>query len=197
MSVEELMNIDGAVRIFRFIKSKFLLFLYTIFFVSISTLSAQHSALPEYQIKAVFLYNFAQFVEWPSEAYENARSPFIIGVLGDDPFGSYLDETVSGEKVNNHPMMVKRFKNIEDVKDCHILFISYPNKENFKEIFPALKNKNVLTVSDSHGFIKEGGMIKFLNENSKIKIGINLEAAKAANLVISSKLLRLAEIVTQ
>jgi hypothetical protein len=181
----------------RITKSKILLILYTIVFVCINPLSAQNSSLPEYQIKAVFLYNFAQFVEWPSVAYENARSSFVIGVLGDDPFGSYLDEAVSGEKVNNHPMMVKRFKNIEDVKDCHILFVGYPNKENFKEIFPTLKNKNILTVSDSQSFIKEGGMIKFQNENNKIKIGINLEAAKAADLVISSKLLRLAEIVTQ
>jgi hypothetical protein len=181
----------------RLIKSKRILFLYAMALAAVNMVLAQPSALPEYQIKAVFLYNFAQFIEWPSSAYENAQSPFVIGVLGDDPFGNYLDETVVGEKVNNHPMTVKRFEKVEDVKDCHILFVSHPAKEKFKDVFPILKSKNILTVSDTHNFIKDGGMIIFLNENKKIKIGINLDAAKRAELVISSKLLRLAEIVTQ
>jgi hypothetical protein len=180
------------------IKSKIFVVLCTAVFTCFSTFSlpAQTTSLPEYQLKAIFLYNFAQFVEWPSAAYENSQSPFIIGVLGDDPFGDYLDETVNGEKVNNHPMVVKRYQHIGDVKGCHILFVGFPTKENFKEVSSGLKNKSILTVSDTKSFIEDGGIIKFLNDNNKIKIAINLEAAKAEDLVISAKLLKLAQIIT-
>jgi hypothetical protein len=158
--------------------------------------SQNKSPSPEYQIKAVFLYNFTQFIEWPASAFQDQHAPFVIGVLGEDPFGKYLDETVSGEKVNNHPLVVKRFDSVEEVKGCHIIFIAQPATEDMEDVINKLKGKNILTVSDVNGFIKKGGMIRFLNESNKIKIRINLEVAKASDLVISSKLLRLAEIVT-
>src|SRR5690349_20901076 len=60
----------------------------------------------EYQIKAVFLFNFAQFVKWPSTAFTHANEPFCIGILGDDPFDAFLDETVRGEKIDGHPLVI-------------------------------------------------------------------------------------------
>jgi hypothetical protein len=166
------------------------------FFIFLShVVAAQLQSSPEYQIKAVFLYNFTQFVEWPPSAFTDPHEPFVIGVLGEDRFGRYLDETVSGEKIGTHPLMVKRFQNVEDVKGCHIIFLSEPMTENMDKVISQLKGRTILTVSDASEFIKAGGMIKFFNDNDKIKIRINLEAAKQANLVISSKLLRLAEVV--
>src|SRR5205809_35803 len=79
---------------------------------------------PEYQLKAVFLFNFAQFVEWPPEAFPEARTPLVIGILGEDPFGAYLDETVRGETVYNRPLTVQRYSQVEETKTCHVLFIS-------------------------------------------------------------------------
>src|SRR5882762_8203434 len=87
-------------------------------------LLAQTAPSRENQIKAVFLFNFAQFVEWPAQAFPEARTPLVIGVLGDDPFGAFLDETVRGEKVNNRPLVVQRYRRVEDIEICHILFIS-------------------------------------------------------------------------
>jgi hypothetical protein len=150
----------------------------------------------EYQIKAVFLFNFAEFVEWPPEAFPDPQTPLIIGILGNDPFGPYIDEAVRGEKVNNRPMEIRRYSRIEDIEACHILFISQSEADRMEDILEHLKGRNVLTVSDADGFSKLGGMIRMVVENSKVRLKINLEAAKQAHLKISSKLLRPAEIVS-
>jgi hypothetical protein len=156
---------------------------------------AQTAAAGEYQLKAVFLFNFAQFVEWPPQAFTDPRTPLIIGVLGEDPFGAFLDDTVRDERVNNRPLAVQRYRRVEDIKSCHILFISRSETGRLEQIFAGLKGRSVLTVSDVVGFAQHGGMIRFVTEKNKIRLRINLEAAKAANLTISSKLLRPAEII--
>jgi hypothetical protein len=148
----------------------------------------------EYQIKAIFLFNFTQFVEWPTTAFADTNA-IVIGILGEDPFGPYLMETVQGEEVNGHPLVVQHYQKVEDVKACHILFINASEMHQIKKIFISLKSRNILTVSDALNFTKQGGMIRFFTENNKIRIRINLNAAKDANLTISSKLLRLADIV--
>lgn len=157
--------------------------------------SATTETTREYQIKAVFLFNFAQFVEWPSHTFPEKKAPLVIGVLGEDPFGSFLDETVRGENVNDHPLIVERYKNPEDVKMCHILFINYAKSDQLKQALLNLKPKNVLTVGDAASFANQGGIIGFFTENSKIRFRVNLKLAKEADLTISSKLLRVAEIV--
>ena len=151
---------------------------------------------PEYQLKAVFLFNFAQFVEWPPTAFPEAKAPLVIGVLGEDPFGPYLDETVRGEKVNNRPLVVQRFRRVEEIKTCHVLFVSRSERERLGQILPSLKGRNILTVGDAEDFAVRGGMIRFVTEKNKIRLRINVDAAKTADLTISSKLLRPAEIVT-
>src|SRR6185436_20495294 len=113
---------------------------------------AQAAIPEEYQVKAVFLFNFAQFVDWPSNAFPEAQAPLVIGVLGEDPFGSYLDETVRGEKINNRPMVVQRYRRVDEIKSCHILFISRSEAARLEEIFNGLKGRNILTVGDYDGF---------------------------------------------
>jgi hypothetical protein len=149
----------------------------------------------EYQVKAVFLYNFSQFVEWPTNAFPEAQTPLVIGVLGENPFGNYLEETVRGEAVNKHPLVIQHYRQAEDIKACHILFISQSKMGRLDQILASLKGRNILTVGDAEGFSLRGGMIRFITEKNKIRLRINLEAAKAASLTISSKLLRPAEIV--
>jgi len=158
-------------------------------------LQAQNVTSAEYQVKAVFLFNFTQFVEWPASAFPDRQAPFVIGVLGEDPFGLYLDETVKGETVNGHPLVVRRFVSAEEAKACHILFINGDKGDRLKQVLTDLKGRSVLTVSDAADFARQGGMIRFITESNKIRIRINLEATKDADLTISSKLLRLAEIV--
>jgi hypothetical protein len=157
----------------------------------------QPNASREYNIKAAFIYNFTQFIEWPEDSFENAASPFVIGILGKDPFGPAINETVEGEKVQGHPIIIQRYSSLQEIKECHILFVSNTESGNIKEIIAGLRNKNILTVSDIPGFPVEGGMIGFMMENNKTKLQINPSIAKAADINISSKLLRLAEIVGQ
>ena len=147
---------------------------------------------PEYQVKAVFLFNFAQFVSWPST--QPPDTPFVIGIVGDDPFNSYLDETVRGEKVNNRLLTTQRFRRGRDPHNCNILFISQSERDRAAQIVSSLKGRSVLTVSDIEGFGDLGGMIELFTEKNKIHVRINLEAVKAANLKVSSKLLRVAEV---
>lgn len=149
------------------------------------------SASPnEYQVKAVFLFNFAKFVEWPPSAFANTNTPLVIGVLGRDPFGSYLDDTVRGERVNHRPLLVQRFHNTEEIKQCHVLFISRSESHRLDEIVAGLKHRKILIVTDANG--GNGGIaIRFVTDKNRIRFKIDPQAAKAANLVISSKLMRL------
>jgi hypothetical protein len=154
----------------------------------------QISTAREYQLKAVFLFNFTQFVEWPPEVFAEPNTPLVIGIVGEDPFGSYLDEIAAGEKINNHPLVIRRFQTTDDITACHILFVNLKGNVALGEVIGSLKNKSILTVGDSDRFIRSGGMIRFFTENNKIRIRIDPEATKEARLTISPKLLKLAEI---
>lgn len=158
-------------------------------------LSAQAPPSKEYQVKAVFLFNFTQFVEWPASAYPAENAPIVIGVLGKNPFSTYLEKVISGEVVKGHPLVVKHFNHVEEVKECHILFINEKDVNKLEQIVLNLKGQNILTVSDADTFMPQGGMVRFITVDKKIKFQINPDAAKAANLNISSKLLSLAQIV--
>jgi len=148
-------------------------------------------------VKAVFLFNFAQFVDWPAGAFPDSTAPLVIGVLGDDPFGPYLDETVRGETVRGRPLAVRRYQQIDEVRTCHILFISASEESRLGNILDSLKHRAILTVGDSPAFAQRGGMIRFVSERNKIRMRINVAAVEAAQLTISSKLLRAAEIVSR
>lgn len=159
-------------------------------------LSAQTAPAPEYQVKAVFLFRFAQFVDWPPEAFPDAQAPLVIGVLGRDPFGAYLDETVRGETVTNRPLAVQRYRRVEEIKTCHILFISRSEMDRLGRVLARLRGRSILTVADAEDSGLRDVMIALVTAQNKIRLSINLQAAEAADLAISSKLLRLAEIVT-
>jgi len=149
----------------------------------------------EYQVKAAFLFNFVKFVEWPADAFAYDGAPLVIGVVGSDPFGGALDQTVSGKSVNGHQLAVRRLKLGEDLRGCHILFISSSERKNLAQIFGSLKGAAVLTVGDIGPFNQQGGIINFIMEASKVRFEINVSTADQARLKISSKLLSLAKAV--
>lgn len=149
----------------------------------------------EYQIKAAFLYNFAQFTEWPKDAFAGTNDPIVIGVLGTNPFGTFLDQTVKGEIIRGRPLIIEHYKSVEEIKTCHILYIGHSEWRRLEQVVRRLKGKPILTVSDSPNAADEGVDIGFVTEHNRIKLQINLEAIKSTALVVSSKLLRLAQIV--
>ena len=147
------------------------------------------------EVQAVFLFHFAQFVDWPAEAFADPKAPLVIGILGKDPFGSFIDETVKGETVRGRPFRVDRYRRLDEVQDCHILFISQSESKRLDEILAAVRDKPILTVSNDGALDGQGGIIRFILDQSRIRLSIDLEAAHAARLTFSSKLLRSAEIV--
>ena len=149
----------------------------------------------EYPLKAVFLFDFAQFTDWPTNAFDKPDSPLVIGVLGDDPFGSLLDDAVRDEIVNGRKFVVERYRRVEDIKTCHILFISLSETRHLDKIVAALKGKSVLTVSEIDNSAYNGVCVQFITENNKIRFRINADSLKEAYLTMSSQLLRLAETI--
>lgn len=151
---------------------------------------AQSASASEYQVKAAFLFNFAKFVSWPPQAFRDANTPLVIGVLGRDPFGSHLDDTVRGERINNRQLVIRRYQSAAEINNCHVLFISRSESGRLDQIVAALQNRTLLIVTDADGG-KGGVIIRFVTEGNRIRFKIDAEAAKAAKLIISSKLLRL------
>ncbi|MEJ0034730.1 MAG: YfiR family protein [Gammaproteobacteria bacterium] len=149
----------------------------------------------EYQVKAVFLFNFTQFVDWPAQSFADARAPFVIGVLGRDPFGSALDEAVRGEMVNGRALVVERYRNVNELKPCQILFIDRSAGADVGKTLESIGHQGTLTVSDSDAQGPADVIIRFLSEGKKIRLRINVDSARDAGLTISSKLLRPAEVV--
>lgn len=145
----------------------------------------------EYQIKAAFLFNFAKFVDWPADAFPNTNSPIVIGVLGKNVFGHYLQDTIQDKKVRNRSFEFKEYTSVNEVTNCHILFISPALRDDYPDIVKALHNSSVLTVSETDEFLKAGGMVNFTIVENKVHFEIADEAAKKAGLKISSKLLSL------
>lgn len=153
------------------------------------------AALSDHRVKAVFLFNFSKFVEWPPSAFAAADAPFVIGVFGRDPFGSDLEDVARGESVNGRPLLIKRVQTMQDAAACQILFIPQSERARLDEILAALAHSNTLTVSDLDGAAQRGAMIRLVTDRDKVRMRINVESARAAGLTISSKLLRAAEIV--
>lgn len=157
-------------------------------------LVAQNVRARENQLKAVFLFNFAQFVEWPADAFPSPDTPVVIGILGSSPLGDLLEETTRGEQVQGRSFQVRRYDAVDEIQTCHILFIDGTDGARLDAALARLKTRSILTVGDHDNFVKRGGIIRFVTDRNRVRLQISLEAAQAARLTISSKLLRLAEI---
>ncbi|HEX7069196.1 MAG TPA: YfiR family protein, partial [Rhodothermales bacterium] len=116
-------------------------------------------------------------------------------VLGVDPFGDYLDEAVRGESVGEHPVLVRRPRDTENARECHILFVSESESSRMRPTLSSLDDLPILTVSDVEDFVRLGGVVQFFTQEDRIRLRINAGAARDAGLSISSKLLNLAEVV--
>jgi uncharacterized protein DUF4154 len=154
-------------------------------------------ALTEYQVKAAYLFNFLKFVEFPNESFADPLAPIIIGIVGDDPFGSALPQVVTGKTVQGRDLVIRSYRAGEDLRGAHILYISASEKKRLPVILSSLHGSSVLTVADMDGFLEAGGMIQFLNENDRVRFAINVDATNRARLKMSSKLLSLAKVVVE
>lgn len=154
-------------------------------------LAAQPASM-EYRLKAAFLYNFTRFTEWPAETSAN-NEDLNICVIGTNPFGSALDE-IKGKRANNASIDIKLPDLDDSFSGCQLIFIARSERYRTRKILRALDGQPVLTVGETEDFNHLGGIIQFVVMNKKIRFSINIDAAQRANLIISSKLLKLAAI---
>lgn len=178
-------------------KIKILIISIIILLLQSSLSYAKQPTIREYQIKAVFLYNFTYFVRWPSTAFKSPVSPFNICVLGKDPFRGLLKLAVKNETVDERSVQIQVHNTAKNTNSCHILFISRSEVKNLSKIFKSLKQRAILTVSDIENFARDGGMIEFVNMGKHIRFYINRRAAIKANVRISANLLYIARKVFQ
>ena len=174
-------------------KSKLMICLLIFIFFRAPVLA--QDALPEYQVKAAYLFNFLKFVEWPEDAFPDPLAPIVIGISGDDPFGNALPQVIIGKTVQGRDLVIHKYHSGEDMRGAHILFIGPSEKKRLPQILSSLRGSSVLTVADTEGFLEAGGMIQFLSENNRVRFAINVDATSRAKLKMSSKLLSLAKVV--
>jgi hypothetical protein len=141
----------------------------------------------EYEVKANFLVNFAKFVTWPS-----SQEPLVLAVVGVDPFGPYLDAIVRGKTVNGRSIVVKRIQAGESLNGCHVVFVSESESARTAEILEPMRHAPILTVGETQRFLRDGGMIRLVVEENRVRFQIDANRAEAAGLRVSSQLLSLA-----
>lgn len=155
-----------------------------------------YSAAEEYEIKAAFLYNLGNYLKFPANVLSDrdTEQNFFICILGRDPFQQNIDSAAEDEKIQGHPVQVKRLQRVQEVDGCHLLFISDSERSRLKNLFQTLARRPILTVGDTDDFIEQGGMIKFYNDNNKIRLALDLEKVRAVDIKPSANLLKIVKL---
>lgn len=153
----------------------------------------EQPAASEYETKAAMLLNFVRFTDWPAEAFISAEAPFVIGVVGKDPFGTALDKAFEGKSVKGRPFVIKRLTPDQYLRSCHLLYIPATEKRRQRDMLDKLRGAPVLTVGETLDFRDHAGAVQFLEKDNSVGFNINLNAAKAGKLHISSTVLRQAD----
>jgi hypothetical protein len=151
-----------------------------------------------YTVKAAYLLQFGYYVEWPADAFANSQSPLVIGILGPYPFGSVFEEVARTKRIEGRPVVIRHFASMAEYTPCHILFIVASVAPGEKALaIEKLKRSPVLLVGEEPQFAKEGGIINFFIDESKVRFEINAQAAREDQLKIGSTLLSLAKLVNE
>ena len=153
---------------------------------------ADHAISKEYQLKAAFLYNFSRFVQWPPERFSDEKSPIVIAVLGNNPFGDELENAVRGRLVNNRPIVVKIIDSPDQAGAAQMLFVDAKEERRLGDSLALLHRAGVLTVGETRQFEAMGGIITFTLAEDKVRFEINQFAGEQAGLKINAQLLKLA-----
>lgn len=148
----------------------------------------------EYDVKAACLFNIAKFSDWPERAFPQPGAPLVIGVLGEDPFGTVLDRIVKGRVVNDHPVVIRRASDAAELKDAHVIFVCASERSHAVRICSSLESTHALTVGDCEETATVVA-VNFSVADGRTVFAVNLARATRAGVRISSKLLALARSV--
>ena len=151
----------------------------------------------EYQVKAAFIFNFIKFVDWPSGVFQSPADPFVICVVGSDPFGHSLEDTVANHVVGGRMLSVRHISGLTQVAGCHVLFVGLPADVQHAVALAGLASPGILTIGDSGESAAAGAMIRFRLDGGKVRFEIDAGAAERMGLRISSRLLNLAVVPDQ
>jgi hypothetical protein len=146
----------------------------------------------EYPVKAAYLSKFAPFVEWPAGAFGQPDSPFVVCVVGDDPFGPAIDNVVAGQSIGQRPIVVRRLARLERTSPCHVAYVSGSRAQSVADSLAAARGSGVLTVTDSSRPGGARGIVHFVVKDNRVRFHIDDQAAAQNGIAISSKLLSLA-----
>ena len=149
----------------------------------------------EYLLKAAWIYKIANFVTWPEEVFPDKKAPIVIGVLGKDPFGKALEQTLRSRKVDGRGFEVKRFASVKELEACHILFTPASQRRNVKAVREFCQPRHVLWFSEDPSFLGHGAVVDFYIHKKKIAFAVQVDEAKRNGLKVDSKLLQLAKVV--
>ena len=169
-------------------------FLLLLVFISLSV-NAENASY-EYEIKAAFIYNFINFVEWPQSDSKSDTGSFNVCILGDNRL-SAASKTIQGKPVQGKILQVKHIANAGEHEECDLIFFAISNTERLQRALESIKGESVLSVGESNDFIDKGGVIGLYIENNIVKFEINQLAAIDNGLQINSQLLELASRVIQ
>lgn len=139
-------------------------------------------------MKAAFLFNFVKFTTWPARSFKNARSPFSLGVAGQNPFERVRAEVVANETHLGRTFIVEELQPTDDLRQCHLLFVSASLLSSVGELIQKLGSEPVLTVADRDGFLDQGGMTQFFQQDQSIRFAIDPTRPEGTGLKLSSKL---------
>ncbi len=157
------------------------------------TVRAEQAQPEEYEIKAAFVYNMLQFVEWPVGELSK-HDNMTVCIFGKNPFGTSLD-SIESKKVWERTLLLRKISQPQQIRQCQIIFISSSETKLLPFVLNTIKGLPILTIGDTEGFSEQGVIINFfLAENNKVRFEINKEASRMAGLKISSHLLRLSRI---
>lgn len=156
------------------------------------SMRGQETAPSEYQVKAVWLLNFARFAEWPTNAFPGPKAPFVVGVVGKDLFGKNLEKAFEGKLFKGRSFAFKHISSELEARGCHILFISSSEGRRIRDWPGKLKGAAAMTVSEVEGFLDYGGAINFVLKDGTVRFEINVKAAQAAGLKLNANLLKVA-----
>lgn len=157
------------------------------------TIGASTQSLSAPALRAAYLYNFAQFVEWPAGAMP-ADASLVLCVVDDGAVADVLERTTRGRTVEGHDLVVRRLKAGALLPACHVLYVAGSDLKRSLALVSPVKGL-VLTVSDAPGFAKAGGMVELFLEDGRMRFAVNVDALQRARVKLSSRVLTLAKIV--
>jgi hypothetical protein len=146
----------------------------------------------EHEVKAAFLYRFLSFIEWPAQAFRDAKAPIAIGVLGADEVAASLEQTMPGRTAQGRPVVVRRLRAGEPLAGVHLLMVGRAEQERIAQLAKAAAAQHVVLVGDGDDALDRGAAIGFLIHDGRVRFQVSLPAAERSGARISSRMLAVA-----